>query len=101
MAPPAPTYSRRRCSLLVFAYEQRLILEVETRPRPVGAEERPIAIVADDEPGGSLHSGGMTLVSRTAFRTQTADVATPRGPGTARLKLRPAVRRAILTAHII
>jgi hypothetical protein len=43
----------------------------------------------------------MTVTSPTASRTLTAGVARSRVPGGARLKLRPAVRRAILTAHII
>lgn len=43
----------------------------------------------------------MTLVSRTDLRTRSADVAKPRVLGSPRLRLSPAVRRAVLTAHII
>ena len=58
--------------------------------------------MADDGARGSLHSGGMTLVSRTALQPPTTVAAKPpRVPGSARLKLKPAVRRAVLTAHII
>jgi len=82
--------------------QERLILKAETRVRLVPAEEMRIATMADDGFGGSLHSGGMTLVSRTAFQTRSTVVAKPRPvPGSARLKLKPAVRRAVLTAHII
>lgn len=70
--------------------------------RLVPAEERRIATMADDGFGGSLHSGAMALVSRTALQTRSTVVAKPpRVPAGARLKLRPAVRRAVLTAHII
>jgi hypothetical protein len=43
----------------------------------------------------------MTLVSRTAIQTRAADVAKPRALGGPRIKLTPAVRRAVLTVHII
>jgi hypothetical protein len=44
----------------------------------------------------------MSLASRTALPTRPADAAKPpRMPGGARLKLTPAVRRAVLTVHII
>jgi hypothetical protein len=43
----------------------------------------------------------MTLVSRTDLRTRSADAAKPRVLGSPRLKLTPAVRRAVLTIHIV
>jgi hypothetical protein len=43
----------------------------------------------------------MTLVSRTNLRTRSADAAEPRVLGSPRLKLTPAVRRAVLTIHIV
>jgi hypothetical protein len=43
----------------------------------------------------------MTVTSPIASRTQAAESAKPRALGGARIKLRPAVRRAILTAHIV
>jgi hypothetical protein len=71
------------------------------RPRLVRAEESAIATTADDETAASRDSGAMTVISPTASQTRAADAAKPRVPGGARLKLRPAVRRAVLTAHII
>jgi hypothetical protein len=53
----------------VVAFGQnRLILKAETRGRLVPEEEPEIAITADDGLADSLHSGGMSLVSRTALR---------------------------------
>jgi len=43
----------------------------------------------------------MTDATSTASRTRATDVAAPRARGGARIKLTPAVRRAVLTAHII
>jgi hypothetical protein len=43
----------------------------------------------------------MTLVSDTAIQTRAADLAKPRALSGPRLKLAPAVRRAVLTVHII
>jgi hypothetical protein len=91
----------RRTGHVFVVRQERLILKADTRLRLVPAEERGIAIRADDEGAGSLHSGGMTLLSRTAFQTPAADVAKPRALGSPRLKLGPAVRRAVLTAHIV
>lgn len=57
------------------------------------------ATVADDDAGRPHHSGGMSVAASTV---PVGPPQPPRGtPGRARLKLRPAARRALLTLHII
>ncbi len=65
----------------------------------VRADELQFATVADDDAGHPTHSGGMSVAG------STVPAGPPRPPSStprqARLKLRPAARRALLTLHII
>lgn len=78
-----------------------LILEDERRRRLVCAEEATFATAADDADARSLHSGVMTAVAHPISSPPAAGAPQPRLPGGARIHLRPAVRRALLTAHIV
>ena len=73
--------------VLVPDGEPVLLLEEETSARPLREDDARFATAADDNSGRAQHSGAMSLAQPA-----------PRG---VRLRLRPNVRRALLTVHII
>ena len=65
------------------------------RERPVRVDEARFGSQADDGVRRSVHSGGMSVTHATPIPRPTS--ARPR----ARVRLRPAARRSVLTLHII
>jgi len=92
----ATNVTRRSRAVLVRGDEHGLLLEDEIRRRAIRADESHFATAADDGGRGRGHSGGMSVAGSTV----PAPVPS-RPPGRARVKLRPAARRAVLTLHII
>jgi hypothetical protein len=90
----ATNVTRRSRAVLVRDDERRLLLEDEIRRRALLAYETRFATVADDDRRARRDSGGMSVAG------STVPSPAPRALR-ARLKLRPATRRALLTLHII
>lgn len=90
--------------VLLRADELDLLREDEIAERPVRADEARFLTAADDAAGDGPHSGGMSLdarVLRAASPPPPAASASAGRTKSARFRVRPNPRRALLVLHIV